>query len=69
MRFLPANIAGVVIWIKSYQPPHLPFQIAVELLALPVAVEKNAAIHLPAQLKVFAGEINKGAKSRNVRGF
>jgi len=69
MRFLPANIAGVVIWRKSYQSPHLPFQIAVELLALRAAVEKNVAIHLPAQLEVFAGEINKGGKSRNVTRF
>jgi len=69
MRFLPANIAGVVIWRKSYQSPHLPFQIAVELLALPVVEEKSAVIHLPAQLEVFAGEINKRAKSRNVRRF
>jgi len=59
MRFLPANIAGVVIWRKSYRFPHLPFQVALELLVLPVVEEKSAAIHLPAQLEVFAGEINK----------
>ena len=69
MRFLPANIAGVVIWRKSYQSPHLPFQIAVELLALPVVEEKNAVIHLPAQLELFAGEINEGGKPRNVTRF
>jgi hypothetical protein len=62
MRFLPANIAGVVIWRRSYRSPHLPFQIAVEFLVLPVVEEKSAAIHLPAQLEVFAGEINKGGK-------
>jgi len=69
MRFLPVNIAGVVIWRKSYQSPHLPFLIAVELLVLPVVEEKSAAIHLPAQLEIFAGEINKGGRSINVRRF
>jgi hypothetical protein len=49
--------------------PHLPFQIAVELLALHAAVGKGAAIHLPAQPEIYAGEISKGGKSRDVRGF
>lgn len=69
MRFLHVNIAGVVIWSRSYRSPHLPFQIAVEVLALPVVEEKSAAIHLPAQLEVFAGEINKVGESINVRRF
>jgi hypothetical protein len=66
---LPVNIAGVVIWRRSYRSPHLPFQIAVELLVLHVVEEKSAATHLPAQLEVFAGEINKGGGSINVRRF
>jgi hypothetical protein len=69
MRLLPANIAGVMIWRRSYRFPHLPFQVALELLVLHVVEEKNAAIHLPAQLEIFAGEINKGGESINVRRF
>jgi len=68
MRFLPANIAGVVIWRRSYRSPHLAFQIT-ELRVLPVVEETSAVIHLPAQLEVCAGEINKGGGLINVRGF
>jgi hypothetical protein len=69
MRFLPANIAGVVIWRKFYRSPRLPFQIAVELLELPVVEEKSAAIHRPVRPEVFAGKINKERRSRNVERF
>jgi hypothetical protein len=69
MRFLPVNIAGVMIWRKFYRSPRLPFQIAVELLELPVVEEKSAAIHPPVRPEVFAGKINKERRSINVRGF
>ena len=69
MRFLLANIAGVVIWRKFYRSPHLPFQIVVELLELPVAEKKSAVIHLSVRPEIFAGEINKERRSINVRRF
>ena len=69
MRFLPVNIVGVTIWKKFYRFPHLLFQIAVELPALPVVEETSAAIHLHAQQGEFAGEINKGGRLINVRRF
>jgi hypothetical protein len=69
MRFLPANIAGVVIWRRFYRSPRLPFQIAVELLELPVVEEKSAAIHLPVRPEVFTGKTNKRIRPINVERF
>jgi hypothetical protein len=69
MKFLPVNIAGVVIWRRFYRSPHLPFQIAVELPAPPVVEETSAVIHLHVRPEVCAGKINKGGRLINVRGF
>ena len=69
MRFLPVAIAEVMIWKKSYRFPHLPFQIAVELLVLPVVEERSVAIHLPVRLEEPVEEISKGGRSGDVRRF
>ena len=69
MRFLPVNIAVVMIWRKFYQCPHLPFPIVIELPALPVVAGKSVAMHLPVQPEVFAGKNHRETRSRNVKRF